>query len=114
MIHPYKAAIAAVHLSLISLSSIPAFALPSSSKSKSIPNGFTIKPQPVRFGSETDRWGTECVGVTPVKQWEEHAREGDQLLDKFDELYKAFAEGEGTPDRLSHIPPPVVILEKSK
>lgn len=92
-IQPYKAAIAAVHLSLISLSFIPAFPLLSSSKSTA--NGFTVKPQPVRFGSETDRWGTERVGITPVKQWEEHAREGDQLLEKCDKLYEAFAASEG-------------------
>jgi 3-keto steroid reductase len=97
-IQPYKAAIAAVHLSLISLSFIPAFALPSSSKPTA--NSFTAKPQPVRFGSETDRWGTERVGITPVEQWEEHAREGDQLLEKCDELYEAFVESEGTPQEV--------------
>lgn len=87
-IQAYKAATAAVHLSLISLAFIPAFgaSIPKSGK----------KYQPVRFGSETDMWGTECVGATPVKAWNDHVEEGEQLLENCDKLYQALWAAEGS------------------
>ena len=82
-IQGYKAAIAVVHLSLISL---PAFgaSIPQSGK----------KYKPVRFGSETDMWGTERVGVTPVKAWNDHMEDGEQLLENCENLYQELWEAE--------------------
>lgn len=74
-IHVFKAAIAAVHMSLISLSVLPPFTAPAA-------------PPPVRFGAETDWWGEERVGTTPVKEWDQHVQEGIELLDNCDSLYK--------------------------
>ncbi|KAF7978290.1 hypothetical protein HWV62_875 [Athelia sp. TMB] len=78
-IQVYKAAIAAVHLSFISLAFLPAVTTPASTKQP-----------PVRFGAETDRWGDERVGTTPVKEWDAHVKEGIELLDKCDNLYNTF------------------------
>lgn len=79
-IQAYKAATAVVHLSLISLTFVPAFgaSIPQSGK----------KYEPVRFGSETNMWGTERVGVTPVKAWNDHMKEGEQFLEKCEDLYQ--------------------------
>jgi 3-keto steroid reductase len=94
----YKGAIAAVHLSLISLSFIPAFLAP---LSKSPPTGtangnsYTKKTYPVRFGSQSNMWGTERVGITPVVDWYQHQEESEVLLQKCDDLYEQFWETEG-------------------
>lgn len=71
----FKAAIAAVHMSLISLAALPAFTAPAA-------------PPPVRYGAETDWWGEERVGTTPIKAWDEHVQEGVDLLDHCNILYK--------------------------
>lgn len=49
------------------------------------------QPPPVRFGSETNMWGVERVGFTPVKEWDEHVEQGTQLLDKCEVLYQNFS-----------------------
>ena len=97
----YKAAISAVHLSLISLAFFPTFSSRSSkltTNGTANGNGYAKKTQPVRFGSETDRWGNELVGCTPVIEWEEHEEQGRELLGKCDELYQQFLETETTAD----------------
>lgn len=33
-------------------------------------------------------WGTERVGVTPVKAWNDHMKEGEQFLEKCEDLYQ--------------------------
>lgn len=99
-IHVYKAAIAAVHLSLISLSFLPACFTPlsrSTAESTANSNSHQKKPQPVRFGAQTDKWGTERVGVSPVVEWYEHEEESRVLLEKCDDLYQQFSETEGMP-----------------
>jgi len=96
-IEVYKAAISVVHLSLISLAFFPAFSsLSSKSTTDGTANGHAKKPQPGRFGSETDRWGTERVGWTPVVEWEKYEEQGRELLEKCDELYQQFLETEET------------------
>lgn len=49
----------------------------------------------MRFGAETDQWGHEHVGLTPVRMWDEHAEEGLHLLEKCDGLYDEFWKTEG-------------------
>jgi len=91
-IHIYTAAISAVHLSLISLSFIPAFL---KSTTNGTANSHAKKLQPMRFGSETDRWGNERVGLTPVLEWDVHEQHGKELLQKCDKLYQQCQENEG-------------------
>jgi 3-keto steroid reductase len=74
---PFKAAIGAVHLSLASL----AFITLSSST-------------PVKFGSETDRWGAERVGLTEVKDWEAQKDEGKVLVKKCETLFQSMKTAE--------------------
>lgn len=74
-IMPFKAAIAAVHLILV-----PLYFLSSNFS------------QPVRYGAHTDRWGNEYVGLTPVKEWDSHKEEGQDLIRRCDALYKSFKE----------------------
>lgn len=45
--------------------------------------------KPVRFGTQTGRWGDERVGVTVVKGWETHEEEGIALIEKCDDLLKS-------------------------
>ncbi|KAF9464278.1 hypothetical protein BDZ94DRAFT_1162332 [Collybia nuda] len=76
-IKPFKAAIGAVHLSLVSLAFITLSA-----------------STPVRFGAETDRWGAERVGLTEVKDWKTQNEEGEVLLQKCDTLFKSLKAAE--------------------
>ncbi|TFK28689.1 3-keto sterol reductase [Coprinopsis marcescibilis] len=71
-ISPFKGAIAVVHLMLVPLTCLAYLTQP---------NG-----PPVRFGSETDRWGNERVGLTPVTSWLKHQDEADSLIQKCDKL----------------------------
>lgn len=43
--------------------------------------------QPVRYGAQTDRWGRERVGTTPVKEWVSHQADAAALVKKCDTLY---------------------------
>jgi 3-keto steroid reductase len=90
-IQVYKAAFAAVHLSLISLTFFPAF-YPRSTKSTA--NGNASKPQPMRFKSESDRWGTERVGVGPMIGWDEHEEDSKKLVEECEKLYQQFRKTE--------------------
>lgn len=106
-IDPYISAISAVHISLVPLSFIPVFSgfiygntttskvQDASSRSGGAPTG-KIKPGscPVRFGSETGRWGDAKVGLTEVKQWEANQAEGAALLRKCGQLYISLKEEE--------------------
>jgi 3-keto steroid reductase len=95
-IHIYTAALAAVHLSLISLSFL-ATPHPWPTGSTANGDGHAKMSQPVRFKSETDRWGTERVGVVPVIGWDDYEEEGRQLLKECDKLYQQFWKTGGTP-----------------
>lgn len=57
----------------------------------------TNKIYPVRFGSETDRWGTAKVGVTPVRAWGEHQDVGRELVGKCQVLYDETRRGDQRP-----------------
>ena len=71
-----KAALVTVHLILVPICFIPL--LLDNSRSK-----------PVRFGAQTGRWGDERVGVTTVKEWETHEKEGIALIERCDNLLKS-------------------------
>lgn len=75
-IKPYKAAIASVHLILAPLCF------------------FALSSQPVRYGAETDWWGKERVGLSPVKKWDENCAKGEALLQKCEVLYQSLRERE--------------------
>ncbi|PFH50347.1 hypothetical protein AMATHDRAFT_145345 [Amanita thiersii Skay4041] len=87
-ITPLKAAIPAVHLSLAPLLFITLFnSLPPKPSSKL---NADVPPTPlaVRYGAETDRWGHERVGLTPVKEWQRYQPEAEFLLAKCNALYE--------------------------
>jgi 3-keto steroid reductase len=95
----YKAAISAVHISLVSLTVLPSLSGRAQSKERSgqPPADAATETktrdedyQPVRYGAETDFWGTEYVGVQPVEGWEEHKEAGQELLARCERLYVAF------------------------
>ncbi|KAL9709060.1 3-keto-steroid reductase [Leucoagaricus gongylophorus] len=69
-IEPYKAAVSSVHLILAPLWF------------------FALSSRPVRYGAETDRWGKEYVGLSPVKRWEENYAMGEVLLADCEALYQ--------------------------
>ncbi|KAJ3544581.1 hypothetical protein NMY22_g2736 [Coprinellus aureogranulatus] len=73
-IDPFKAAIAAVHLALVPLTCLAFLSQP--------------KTPPVRFGAETDRWGNERVGISPVKAWLANENEGRELVKRCDALFE--------------------------
>ncbi|KAJ7762754.1 hypothetical protein DFH07DRAFT_813350 [Mycena maculata] len=83
-ITPANSAVAAVHLILVSISFIALSRIPLSKTD--------AEPDPVRFGSETDRWGHAEVGLTPVRSWKENEAHGEFLVGKCDELYWDFSE----------------------
>ncbi|KAF7313423.1 hypothetical protein HMN09_00498200 [Mycena chlorophos] len=89
-----NAAIATVHLSLVALSFVTFFTIPAKSKSNGgangSANGHSQTFKPVRFGSETDRWGNAEVGLTPVCDWEENKEYAEELLVKSSDLYDSF------------------------
>ncbi|KAF9500189.1 NAD(P)-binding protein [Pleurotus eryngii] len=92
-IHPYKAAISAVHVSLVALAFLPTVLSFSTArvKGKTTPAG----PTPIKIGSETDWWGRERVGVAPVLEWDEHEKEAGELVKKCEVLYTSLREAEG-------------------
>jgi len=53
----------------------------------------TIDPKdpapPIKFGAETDIYGSPRVGVTRVKQWKEYEPESRALVDRFEGMYKS-------------------------
>lgn len=51
---------------------------------------------PLKFSAETDRHGRDHVGVVPVLQWAEHAKEGEFLVEKCEGLYQTFAKLEAS------------------
>ncbi|KAJ2921629.1 hypothetical protein H1R20_g15464, partial [Candolleomyces eurysporus] len=71
-ISPIKSAIASVHLALVPLTYLTFFS--------------DAKTPPVRYGAESDRWGTERVGISPVRAWLANEEEGRRLVAKCDEL----------------------------
>ncbi|KAJ2928014.1 hypothetical protein H1R20_g9084, partial [Candolleomyces eurysporus] len=71
-ISPIKSAIASVHLALVPLTYLTFFS--------------DAKTPPVRYGAESDRWGTERVGISPVRAWLANEGEGRRLVAKCDEL----------------------------
>ncbi|KAJ7666531.1 hypothetical protein B0H17DRAFT_1089588 [Mycena rosella] len=89
-----NAAIAAVHLVLVSITFITfSSAPPSNTESKTDAPGEGV---PLRFGSETDRWGNPEVGIEPVEQWRENAAEGEVLLRRCEDIYRDLLKKRGT------------------
>lgn len=98
-IHVYKAAVSAVHIALVSLAVLPSLMSSGNTKERSgqppsdAADNSTAREsdyQPVRYGAETNMWGTEYVGVQPIEGWEEHKEVGRELLARCDRLYEAF------------------------
>jgi 3-keto steroid reductase len=91
--HPidiFKAAISAVHLSLVGIASLPTISgTPSSTNPK----------EAVQLGtvciSKTDRWGHEYIGTTRVVQSQEEEAQTKELLENCDRLLKTFCDVQG-------------------
>ncbi|KAF8629352.1 hypothetical protein AX15_003488 [Amanita polypyramis BW_CC] len=97
-IDPFKAAISAVHLALAPLvffASLTDTHISTGYSSSKYTNGairHEMERPPVRFGAETDRWGTEHVGLTPVEEWKRFEMEAEYLLAKCNALYEKMKE----------------------
>ncbi|CCM02120.1 uncharacterized protein FIBRA_04197 [Fibroporia radiculosa] len=78
----YKAAVAASHAALAPLSHLPRFVHDDSA---------VAFP---KFSAQTDRWGNESVGIIPVRQWQEHPDEGNNLIERCERLYQTFLKAE--------------------
>ncbi|CAE6446193.1 unnamed protein product [Rhizoctonia solani] len=103
-IQPYKAAISAVHVALVSLAILPSLSAAGTTNEKSGQppegvsngNGHTDEISraedysPVRYGAEANIFGTEYVGVQPVEGYEEHREVGKELVARCNRLYNAF------------------------
>ncbi|KZT27062.1 NAD(P)-binding protein [Neolentinus lepideus HHB14362 ss-1] len=105
-ITPLNGAISAVHLCLVSLSVVPLY-LARLSTSSPKHNG-SVYPDddgngaspgcldpPVKFGSETDRWGHPEVGFQEIKGWRENEGDTAILVERCERLYRGFVEAEG-------------------
>lgn len=68
LIEPFKGAISAVHISLISLAYLP------------------LDTRPVAYGSRCTRLGRPYVGIDPIEGWEEAADNTQKMLKNFDAL----------------------------
>ncbi|CAE6420776.1 unnamed protein product [Rhizoctonia solani] len=100
-IHAYNAAISVVHVALVSLTVLPSLSNFGVTREKSgqppegASNGSTKTNRagdysPVRYGAETNIFGTEYVGVQPVEGYEEHKEVGRELVARCNRLYNAF------------------------
>ncbi|KAI0945840.1 hypothetical protein AcV7_009969 [Taiwanofungus camphoratus] len=87
----YKAAVAAVHISLVPSAYIPSVA-PAASSSEPTPPKFP------KFSAINDRWGNEGIGIEGVTEWDEHPDEGARLVEQCERLYQTFLEAEGCDD----------------
>ncbi|CAE6491945.1 unnamed protein product [Rhizoctonia solani] len=102
LIQPYKAAISAVHVALVSLAILPSLSTAGTTNEKSgqppegVSNGYTQEVSraddylPVRYGAEATLFGTEYVGVQPVEGYEEHREVAKELVARCNRLYNAF------------------------
>ncbi len=117
-INSYKAAVSAVHISLVSLAFIPTTlstfkhvkvtSLPSSTvlddsliTNNLYANGIESVERakdaeekgvlpPLNFRSQADWKGRERVGVMTVLEWEAHEKEAEFLVEKCESLYQTF------------------------
>ncbi|ELU45592.1 UDP-xylose synthase [Rhizoctonia solani AG-1 IA] len=100
-IQTYKAAISVVHVALVSLAILPSLTTfgATNEKSGQPPEGVSGGNEkrsraedysPVRYGAETNIFGTEYVGVQPVEGYEEHREVGRELVARCNRLYNAF------------------------
>ncbi|EPQ59670.1 hypothetical protein GLOTRDRAFT_103653 [Gloeophyllum trabeum ATCC 11539] len=83
-ITPLKGAISAVHLCLVSLSVVPLY----------LANLNWLDP-PVKFGSETDRWGNPRIGIQEINKWRDNERDTALLVERCERLYRGLVEAEG-------------------
>ncbi|QRW16274.1 hypothetical protein RhiXN_04275 [Rhizoctonia solani] len=100
-IQTYKAAISVVHVALVSLAVLPSLTTfgATNEKSGQPPEGVSGGNEkrsraedysPVRYGAETNIFGTGYVGVQPVEGYEEHREVGRELVARCNRLYNAF------------------------
>jgi len=82
-IDPVKGAVAAVHLALVPLAFLAHFSQASA--------------PPVRYGAETDRWGNERVGISPVQAWLKHQDDARALVEQCDQLLDQVRREQGRP-----------------
>ncbi|KAL4241180.1 hypothetical protein ABKN59_000119 [Abortiporus biennis] len=120
-IEPFKAAISAVHLCLVATAFLPTTLhsfyrvdySPTSNVFDDMVSASDIWPNgkenaratalaeerkeapPIRFGSVTNRQGRESVNVVPIHEWEKHAADSEKLVDKMENLYRAYLKLEG-------------------
>jgi 3-keto steroid reductase len=98
-ITPYKAAVSAVQLSFIPLSVIPSFATFSSMDSGKQNTARTSESsqnsRPLRFCSQSNRWGKDRVGVDLLKGWDDNEDSSRKLLDQCEVLYQSLREAHG-------------------
>lgn len=57
-------------------------------------NSDVLGTHPIRFGSQTGRWGDEYVGLTEVADWETHEEVGKALLARCDLLLHSLRASE--------------------
>ncbi|KAL0058845.1 3-keto-steroid reductase [Marasmius tenuissimus] len=83
-----KGALAAVWLSIISLSSISTMFVSTTTNGHTDPNTKTAPTPrpPVKFGSCCDRWGNPLVGLQPIECWD--AKEAERLVERCEETYE--------------------------
>ncbi|TFK56202.1 NAD(P)-binding protein [Heliocybe sulcata] len=105
---PLKGAVSAVHLCLVSLSVVPLYLARFTSSTSSRNQSGSVHPHsngngaspscidpPVKFGSETDRWGRPEVGLQEIKGWSENEENVAILAERCERLYRGFMEAEG-------------------
>jgi 3-keto steroid reductase len=92
----FNAAIAAVHLAIVSLSFIPTHYF--SSDRPQMSDECSTESSPVKFGSQTGRWGDGRVGIMKIKEWKKNEAEGANLLRKCEGLYQSFLKTGVTSD----------------
>lgn len=112
-ITPFKGAVSAVHLCLVSLSVVPLYLSSLIRTPTTHQNGHAnghaqingdvgeadtspnwLDP-PVKFGSETDRWGNPRIGLQEINAWRENERNTAALVDRCERLYRGLVEAEG-------------------
>lgn len=83
VLSPFRAAISAVHLMLVSLPFVTA----TTPKSEGYEAGSLI---PLKFNSKVKVWARPYVDSTEVEEWDTHREQSIDLARKCEELYQSF------------------------